>query len=179
MQMFGTVGYAMAPVGAICKTANLSTRQYYEEFASREALLIAVYDDVNRGALQAVAEALAELDTPALGERIRTALETYVAHTASDLRCARVMYVEIVGVNQAIEAYRMDWRRRWVTLIGGMLQEAIDTGQIPCRDYRLAAGAFIGAVDGLLQDWCAAEDRAPLPDVIAELCRIAAAATAQ
>jgi AcrR family transcriptional regulator len=177
LQMFGTVGYAMSPVGRICKVANLSTRQYYEEFSGREALLITVYDTINSDAVEAVAKALAELEGDRLPAQVEMALQTYARHTATDLRKARVAYLEIVGVNPAIEAHRMAWRRRWVAQIGGLLQTAIDRGEIPDRDYRLAAGAFVGAVNGLLQDWCAADDRAPLADVVAELARLAGALT--
>ncbi|GAA1663515.1 TetR/AcrR family transcriptional regulator [Fodinicola feengrottensis] len=177
LQMFGTVGYAMAPVGRICKVANLSTRQYYEEFGSREALLITVYDTINTEAIEAVAKAVAALGNATLTARVEAALRTYARSTASDLRSARVAYLEIVGVNPAIEAHRMAWRRRWVTLIGGVLQAAIERGEIADRDYRLAAGAFVGAANGLLQDWCATDDRAPLDDVVAELSRLADALT--
>ncbi len=178
LQMFGTVGYAMSPVGAICKAANLSNRQYYEEFADREALLIALYDDINNKALEAVSAALAELESPTFVDRVRTALEAYVSYTASDLRRAQVAYVQIVGVTPAIEAFRLEWRRRWVNLISELVRAAIERGEVHERDYNLAASAYVGAVNGLLQDWCAAEDRAPLSDVIAELTRIAAAAVA-
>ena len=178
LEMFGTVGYAMATVGRVCKIANLSTRQYYEEFTSREALLIAVYDTINDEAAQAVAQALATVPDGPLTVRMRTALGAYVRSTATDQRRAKVAYVEIVGVNPAVEAHRMRTRSNWTTLIGSMLRGAIDAGEIPDRDYRLASSAYIGAVNGLLQDWCATEDRAPLDDVLAELSRLAGALTA-
>lgn len=174
--LFGTVGYGMSPVGAICKAANLSNRQYYEEFADREALLVALYDEINDGALAAVADCLAGLADPTLRTQVNAALTAYIDYTASDLRRARIAYVEIVGVNPAIERFRMSWRRRWVTLIEDLLRVGVDRGEIPDRDYQLVASAFVGAVNGLLQDWCATEDRAPLADVIAELCRLAIAA---
>lgn len=177
-QLFGTVGYGMSPVGAICKAANLSNRQYYEEFADREALLVALYDEINNDALAIVTERLAALREPTLRARIEAALESYIGYTASDLRRARIAYVEIVGVNPGIERFRMDWRRRWVGLIETLLSTGVDHGEIPARDYHLVASAFVGAVNGLLQDWCAADDRAPLAEVSTELCRIAMAAVA-
>ncbi|WP_163572176.1 TetR/AcrR family transcriptional regulator [Fodinicola feengrottensis] len=178
LQMFGTVGYAMAPVGRICKVANLSTRQYYEEFGSREAADDhGVRHDQHRGDRSGRKKAVAALGNATLTARVEAALRTYARSTASDLRSARVAYLEIVGVNPAIEAHRMAWRRRWVTLIGGVLQAAIERGEIADRDYRLAAGAFVGAANGLLQDWCATDDRAPLDDVVAELSRLADALT--
>jgi AcrR family transcriptional regulator len=175
LEMFGTVGYAMSPVSRICKVANLSTRQYYEEFTSREALLLAVYDSINADTLDDVTAALDALDDTAVVTRLRVALTTYARRMATDLRRARVAYVEIIGVNPALEAHRMERRRLWGSFIEDMLRVSVEAGEIPDRDYRLAAGAFIGAVNGMLQDWCSTEDRAPLDDVIAELSRLAKA----
>lgn len=175
LEAFGTVGYAMSPVGRICKIANLSTRQYYEEFAGREALLVALYDQINEESFAAVSGVLAETAGQPLPARVATALRTHVRQTAADLKRARVAYVEIIGVNAGIEAHRMGWRRRWVGLIGELLRGGVQTGELVDRDYRLAAGAFIGAVNGLLQDWCATDDRAPIDDVVDELARLAAA----
>lgn len=176
--MFGTVGYAMTPVSAICKAADLSTQQYYEEFASREALLIAVFDDINIHAMEEVSSALTDMSGPGLDDKIVAALASYVQRTASDPRCARVVNIEIIGVNQAIEAYRASWRRRWIAVICALLQTSIVAGQLPDRDYTLAASAFIGAVNGLLQDWSAGDVAGPLEDVISELARLAHALTA-
>ncbi|WP_328606382.1 TetR/AcrR family transcriptional regulator [Amycolatopsis sp. NBC_00345] len=177
LELFGTAGYATSTVGRVCRAANLSTRQYYEEFAGREALLIAVYDQVNAEATAAVADALAGADGQPLATRIRVALTAYALSTATDLRRARVAYVEIIGVNPAVEAHRMATRSRWAGLIRDLLRAGVAAGEIPGRDYRLAASAYIGAVNGLLQDWCAAGDRAPLEDVVDELARISAALT--
>lgn len=177
LELFGTEGYATATVGRVCRAANLSTRQYYEEFADREALLIAVYDEVNAEATAAVGDALAGVEGQPLATRVRVALTAYALSTAADLRRARVAYVEIIGVNAAVEAHRMATRSRWAGLIRGLLGTGVAAGEIPSRDYRLAASAYIGAVNGLLQDWCAAADRAPLADVVDELSRISAALT--
>ena len=173
--MFGTIGYATATVGRIAKTANLSTRQYYEEFSSREALLLAVYDTIQADAEQAVAAALAEQTGKPLADRMAAAIRAHLTSTATDLRTARVAFVEIIGVNPGVEAHRLRTRARWAAVITAMLADAVRAGEIPERDRRLAPIAFIGAVNGLAQDWCATEDRLPLEDVIDQLTRLATA----
>jgi hypothetical protein len=81
----------MTPVGRICRMAGLSTRQYDEEFADREALLlIAVYDGIHHQALRAVRTSLAGQRHAGLGARIAAALRAYVYSTAADLRVGRV-----------------------------------------------------------------------------------------
>jgi AcrR family transcriptional regulator len=175
LEMFGTIGYATSTVGRIAKVANLSTRQYYEEFSSREALLLAVYDSIQADAEQAVVAALAEQDGKPLADRMAAAIRAHLTSTATDLRRARVAFVEIIGVNPGVETHRMRTRARWAAVITAMLDAAVGTGEIPKRDRRLAPVAFIGAVNGLAQDWCATQDRPPLADVIDQLSRLASA----
>lgn len=175
LDTFGTNGYAMSTVGRIAKAANLSTRQYYEEFSSREALLLAVYDAIQADAEQAVAAALADAAGKPLAQRMEAAIRAHLRSTATDLRRARVAFVEIIGVNPGVETHRMRTRARWAMMINAMLDAAVEAGEIPRRDRRLAPVAFIGAVNGLAQDWCATEDRPPLTDVIDQLCRLASA----
>ena len=173
--MFGTVGYAMSTVGRIAKVANLSTRQYYEEFSSREALLLAVYDTIQADAEQAVSAALAKQTGQPLADRMAGAIRAHLRSTATDLRRAKVAFVEIIGVNPGVETHRMRTRTRWAAMINAMLDAAVEAGEIPLRDRRLAPVAFIGAVNGLAQDWCATVDRPPLEDVIEQLARLAVA----
>jgi AcrR family transcriptional regulator len=175
LDTFGTNGYALSTVGRIAKAANLSTRQYYEEFSSREALLLAVYDSIQAQAEQAVAVALGESAGKPLGQQIEAAIRAHLGSTATDLRRAKVAFVEIIGVSPGVETHRMRTRARWTTLINAMLDTAVAAGELPARDRRLAPVAFIGAVNGLAQDWCATEDRPPLEDVIDQLCRLAGA----
>ena len=40
IELFGTVGYRAATVGAVCETAGLNKRYFYESFATLEDLQI-------------------------------------------------------------------------------------------------------------------------------------------
>ncbi|WP_167193216.1 TetR/AcrR family transcriptional regulator [Brevibacterium pigmentatum] len=46
IELFGTQGYRAATVGAICETAGLNKRYFYESFATLEDLLVEVYERV-------------------------------------------------------------------------------------------------------------------------------------
>src|SRR5699024_7463692 len=46
IELFGTVGYRAATVGAVCETAGLNKRYFYESFATLEDLLCEVYQRV-------------------------------------------------------------------------------------------------------------------------------------
>jgi hypothetical protein len=58
-----------------------------------------------------------------------------------------------------------------VDLICAEAQAAAARGEAAPRDYRLAATAFIGSVNGLLHDWSAGWVEASLDEVVDELVR--------
>ena len=70
---FASVGYAKSSVTSICREAGLSRRQFYELFSDREELLVALYDEIQGAARDAVATALSE----------STSRDTHVLATAA------------------------------------------------------------------------------------------------
>src|SRR5262245_52497115 len=58
LEMFGRTGYRATAVAALCETAGLSTRQFYEEFRTLEDVLAELHLEVNDHAERAVMAAL-------------------------------------------------------------------------------------------------------------------------
>ena len=46
LSVFADQGYAGSSVADICASASLARRQFYDEFGSREDLLLALYDQI-------------------------------------------------------------------------------------------------------------------------------------
>jgi AcrR family transcriptional regulator len=164
LELFGTDGYAATPIEKICATAGVSTRNFYEEFDGREALLMALHDRVTERAFDAVIAALgAGRAGPADGSahgasvrsRVEIATDAYVTVLTSDPRWTRIASVELVGVSRSVEQHRLRWRGLWAQLLEAEATRL--TGQ-PAgyrhRDYHLAAMAIIGAVNELMLNWC-------------------------
>ncbi len=59
-----------------------------------------------------------------------------------------------------------------MNLICSEAEAAVARGEAAPRDYRLAATAFIGSVNGLLHDWSAGWVDATLDEVVDELVRM-------
>lgn len=175
LELFGTEGYAAASIERLCAQAAVSTRNFYEEFGSREALLTALHDRVNTAAIEAVAKAFAELPEADLAERTTVAVHTYLNATAQDPRLARVAYVEVVGVSAEVERYRARWRERWAELLVAEADRAVRRGEAVPRDYRLTAIALMGAVNELVHHWSVLGGVTPIEDVTGEIARIATA----
>ncbi|WP_326847303.1 TetR/AcrR family transcriptional regulator [Streptomyces kaniharaensis] len=170
LELFGgSPGYRASSVTALCEAAWLSTRQFYEECRNLEDVLARLHLLVNDLTEQEVVRALAESAEAGFEQRIGAVLRAYVTAATRDRRRLRIAFVEIIGVSEALERQRLVRRARWVELILAEAGAAAARGEVAPRDYRIAATAFIGAVNGLLHDWTAGQFEATLDQVIDEL----------
>jgi AcrR family transcriptional regulator len=176
LELFGTEGYAAASIEKLCNNAGVSTRNFYEEFNNREDLLIALHDRIIEQAFQAVVGALKDASDTPLRERFTRAVRAFVITTASDPRWARLSYVEIIGVSNAVERHRIAWRERWTEFLVAEAKRAVERGEAEDRDFHLCAVALIGAVNELVHHWSLSGGRRSLDDVIKEIVRVATAA---
>ncbi|HET6857836.1 MAG TPA: TetR/AcrR family transcriptional regulator [Streptomyces sp.] len=168
----GGPGYRAATVASLSEAAGLSTRQFYEEFRALEDVLAALHLQVNDWAEAAALAALAEADGLPIAERAAAVFRAYAANVTGDPRRIRITFVEIIGVSPRMERQRLARRARWVDLICAEAAAAAARGEAEARDYRIAAAAFIGSVNGLLHDWGAGWVDASLDQVVDELVRI-------
>ncbi|MEH3156991.1 MAG: TetR/AcrR family transcriptional regulator, partial [Gordonia paraffinivorans] len=105
LDLFGTEGYQRVSVKQVCDRAGLTQRYFYESFDEREALLLAVYDeivdDVGRRTVDAIDKTL-----PTIADLAHVALGEFIGYLTADRRRARVMLIEVVGVSPALDARR-------------------------------------------------------------------------
>lgn len=152
LELFGTQGYAATSIERLCATANVSTRSFYEDMGSREALLIAVVDRMNSTALDRLGEALDRTDDETLAVRVVESFRAFLGVTCRDRRAARVYFVEVVGVSAAVEEWRRSQRRSISAVLTSEAQRAAERGEAGDRSFRLFALAVIGAVNSLAQE---------------------------
>ncbi|NUU25174.1 MAG: TetR/AcrR family transcriptional regulator [Streptomycetaceae bacterium] len=172
LQLFGdSPGYRGTTVAALSEAAGLSTRQFYEEFRTLEDVLAALHLQVNAWAEEAVLAAVTGAENMPLADRATEIFRAYAANVTSDPRRIRITFVEIIGVSPRLEEQRLARRARWVELVCAEAAAAVTRGEAVPRDYRLAATAFIGSVNGLLHDWSAGWVDATLDEVVDELVR--------
>jgi AcrR family transcriptional regulator len=176
LQLFGTVGYATSSIEKLCTHAGVSTRNFYEEFQSREDLLIALHAKVNDRAFRAVTQAFESACDAALAERFELAVRTFIRTMASDTRWARLAYVEAIGVSNKVEKHRLMWRSRWAEMMVGEANRAVRRGEAKPRDFTLAALAVIATANELIHYYSINQGKVTLDQVIAEIVRVAVAA---
>jgi AcrR family transcriptional regulator len=173
LQLFGdSPGFRATTVAALSEAAGLSTRQFYEEFRTLEDVLSALHLQVNDWAEQAATAALTDAAGLPLAERATAVFHAYAANVTGDPRRIRITFTEIIGVSPRMDRQRLARRARWIDFICAEATAAAERGEAEARNYRLAATAFIGSVNGLLHDWTAGWVDATLDQAVDELVRL-------
>ncbi|MEV0436292.1 TetR/AcrR family transcriptional regulator [Nocardia sp. NPDC050413] len=165
LTVFAEKSYANSSLTDVCAAAGLSRRQFYEQFAGREELLVAVYDAVQGRARDAVLAALAAVGTDDLRTLIEAALRAYTTAITDDIRAAKVAFVEIVGVSASVEEHRARVRDQWGEVVA-TVAGARDGVRTPPGGWRMAMAAFIGAVNGAVHQWSLDDPRPPVDDLV-------------
>ncbi|HEX3833372.1 MAG TPA: TetR/AcrR family transcriptional regulator [Solirubrobacteraceae bacterium] len=171
LELFGTDGFAAVTIEALCAEAGLNPRYFYEQFATREELLGAVYERHVVAVLQTVQDAIAQSPADPT-RRLRAGLSAFVTATLADERAARINYFEMVGVSAELEAQRRGVLRAYAELIAAQAADMDDLGPLGRGDRRMTAVALTGATDGLITDWMSSEPRPPRQAIVYTLLQI-------
>ncbi|MEY2570913.1 MAG: hypothetical protein QOE63_1263 [Acidimicrobiaceae bacterium] len=150
LEAFGTTGFQGTTIEQLCTAANVSTRSFYDLFASREALLIALHDDINSRALDAIVGALADVDDD-LHARAVAAFTAYLDVITSDPRWVRITLRETVGASPGTYAARRAALGRFAAFLHQELDRLAAAGTIPKRDHALTAVAVVGGLTALVE----------------------------
>lgn len=153
LDLFAAKGYAATTVEEICRQANVSTRNFYEEFDNRLAVLSGLTDEIAGRALEALVAVEVEPGPHFVARRTRARVSALVHTFVDDPRVARVMFIESVsGQAQDPELLNGTLQRfpRW---LAAFWRDHLDSlGVPPARQKALALG-LVGAVAALLVDW--------------------------
>ena len=161
LDLIGERGVAELTVVDVSARAGLSKRYFYEEFASLDALVDALMDDV-------VARLSATVFTPKdddADDRPRARIAAYVHALTADPRLARLVLVETLG-GGALASRRADLVHQAVDLL---LQDFFASGRVGrsgALARRLAAYALSGATSELLVAWIEGDIDATADQVI-------------
>src|SRR5699024_260781 len=146
LDVFCSTGYMSCSVPEICRVAGLSTRQFYEEFSSREGLLLDLYARVHSEARSFVSQALRENSGQEARVAVAAGVAAYIHALADDPRRALLVLTESVGINHTVNRLRERERADWSVLIENAARERLPDGYSPLGGYHTAMTAYIGAV---------------------------------
>jgi AcrR family transcriptional regulator len=115
LELLGTEGWRATTVRAICATAKLTPRYFYESFADRDEVLLAVFDEIAQDGAAAVLSAVLAAPDDARAKS-RAAIGAFVGLVTDDPRKARVLFVEAMG-SEALARRRFETLRMFAGLV--------------------------------------------------------------
>lgn len=149
-EAWGDSGIAAVTVRGVCKASGLTPRYFYEHFANREELLIAVADEV-RDQLLAVMVQAGLAGTGSAEMRLKSALQAFLETVANDPHLHRIMSSDVKDIGALAE------RRH--EAIDTVAQLVVDLGPAalgftPDLDSLRRASLFItGGVNQIIEGW--------------------------
>jgi AcrR family transcriptional regulator len=165
LELFGTEGYPATSVERLCAQAKVSTRHFYHEFQNKEAVLLAVHAQVIELGVRGTGEALAATADAPVRERIVAAVDGYLQTIMTDLRRAKISFVEVVGISPAVEEQRIAFRELLISSVVQVGETAVARKEITAKDFRFLGLCFIGAVNTVVYDWMLADPRPPEAEI--------------
>jgi AcrR family transcriptional regulator len=159
LEAFATDGYTATSVEQLCTRAGVSTRNFYEEFTNREAVLIELHDALNARAFEAVVAATAAVvpldatDPAVLDARIEAGVRAYLETMTSDHRWSRIALVESVGVSPTVDAARRVAIDRFAGFLEDEARRLAALGLAEDRPYDLTVVGIVGAFNELVGTW--------------------------
>lgn len=135
-------GFQAASVAAIARAADVATGAVYLHFADKDTLLAEVFRLLTAVEVEAVAQAGAR--GASATERLRSAVEAFVARSIKGRRQAYALIAEPVG--PAIEAERIVVRAAFARVFAGIIDAGTLRGEFPLQDPAVAAAGIIGAI---------------------------------
>ncbi|MEZ0362452.1 TetR/AcrR family transcriptional regulator [Mycobacterium sp. pUA109] len=164
-ELLGGGGVNAVTMRAVCRTAGLSPRYFYESFDSREALLVAVYDRVQDGLMERLLTVGPGADPFAT---VRTLLEACAAYFEEDAGRARILLREPLA-DDVLRAHSLRRSTDVIDVVGPVLG---DEWGAAGTDRSVIATAMSGALVSLYVNWVDGRldvDRDALADAAAHI----------
>jgi AcrR family transcriptional regulator len=135
-------GYAEAQMAAVAGRAGVATGTVYRHFPSKAELFAEVFREASQREVDAMATAAEASGSAA--ERIAAGVEVFARRALRGRRMAYALLAE--PVDPAVEAERLVFRRAYRDVIGAVIAEGVESGELPDQDVAVSAAAMVGAI---------------------------------
>jgi AcrR family transcriptional regulator len=150
LELLGTQGWAGTTVRGVCARASLTERYFYESFVDRDALLLAVFDEVAAGGTSAIIRAVNGTHEPR--EAAAAAFGAFVGYLTEDPRRGRVLLLE-AHASEALQRRRYQALRAFALLAVEHGRPRLGPDAPSETDALLTALALVGGLAELLICW--------------------------
>lgn len=135
-------GYAAASVAEIARRAGTATGTLYRHFASKGELFAYVFRDAAERQLEAMRAAAAGQSRYV--DKLQAALEQYALDALANRRLSWALVYE--PVDAIVDAERLAYRRRYCDQMAGLIQAAVNAGELAPQPAGVSAAGVVGAL---------------------------------
>ncbi|TMS50980.1 TetR/AcrR family transcriptional regulator [Mycobacterium sp. DBP42] len=169
-QIWGESGVTEVTVRAVCTEAGLTSRYFYEQFPSRDALLFAISDDVRDQLLTALVNAGVG-DPGTLTDKLRSALTAFLDIIAADPHIHRIATGDVSSV-AGLAQHRTHILEMITDVIVQLAPDVLQPTTPNSAELRRGAQFMVGGVNQIIESWLAdpTETTEELAAECADLC---------
>jgi AcrR family transcriptional regulator len=138
-------GYADVGTPEIAREAGVTRGAMYHQFADKTALFLAVLEDVEQRVVDELAAAVVAAGATAPAAVLRVALDAWLT-VCVDPEVRQVVLLDGPSV-LGWKRFRELTQRYTLGMTEGLLQAAVDAGELPAQPLRPLAHVLIGALD--------------------------------
>lgn len=157
--VFAQKGYHDAPVEEIGRVTSLSKGGIYFHFPSKEDLFFAVLDRLAGRLESRINRAVATTPTHLAGAE--AAIEAVVNALAGKRKLARLLLLQGYSMGNSFQETRARIFNRFAGMIERQLNLAVENGELPPVDSKVAARIWLGAISEILIHWLYSEGPSP------------------
>lgn len=147
VELLGSPDGPAVNVRAVCRTAGLTERYFYESFSDRDTFVRAVYAWVGSRAQTALVEAVTDVAAPE--ETIPAAVRAFVELIIDEPRTGRVLLIAPLA-EPALSRRGLELLPGFVELVHDRLPETADQQLIAVGTVGALTALFIGYLDSTL-----------------------------
>jgi AcrR family transcriptional regulator len=170
-QTVAAKGYAATTVADVVARAGVSRKTFYEHFRDREDCFLAAYDASVDELIGAVAERVADGDTPNADwrSRLRAGVRAFLESLAAEPAFARTFVIEVRSAGPRAQARRAEVHARFADFLRVQSKLAREDHpwlpDVPDTVY----AAIVGGMDEVVSSWVAAGRTADLVELEPDL----------
>jgi AcrR family transcriptional regulator len=136
-------GYVAAQIAVVAERAGVAVGTVYRHFPSKSDLFAEVFREASQHEVDAMREAVEATWGPA-ADRIAAGIDVFARRALRGRRLAWALLAE--PVDPAVEAERLHFRHSYRDLMAEVIEQGIESGDLPAQDAEAAAAALIGAI---------------------------------
>lgn len=141
-EIFAERGYHGTSIKEIARKAGVAAGTIYLYLRNKEALFTALVDEIYEMVLSKIADRRKGVKD--IKGKLQASMEAAIETLGKHRKLAKVILVQTASSNPAVTEQLADLLDRLVELVEADIKEAVETGQIPRLDSRIAATAFVG-----------------------------------